>query len=187
MGPQQRNVDTTLGRPRQGKQNLRRTTSMLFTDASLPGHIASGRRHGRRNASRRRRDRRLRTFWRHEQYPRRWRLRPQRIIQRFDIQLGRSDLITSVGHGPTGIDTAPPPVSANVTRALPDACATPSRRTKKTLNNGTCRPKAGRQGLGPWRTSTRVAMSSLAKNVAAPMVTDKGLDCPVWDVAKNVW
>ena len=29
-------------------------------------------------------------------------------------------------------------------------------------------------------------MSSVAKKVAVPVATDKGLDCLVWDVTKNV-
>ena len=44
-------------------------------------------------------------------------------------------MISSVGHGPTGIDTAPPPGSVHVTRAATDACATASRRTKPTANS----------------------------------------------------
>ena len=68
-------------------------------------------------------------------YPERWRSPPQRTAQQFDVQLGRSDMITSVGHGPTGIDTAQPPVSVHVTRAATDACATDSRRTKPTANS----------------------------------------------------
>ena len=62
---------------------------------------------------------------------------------------------------------------------------------RRTLHEGPgrCRTTvpAGRPALGPWRTSTQVAMSSLAKKVAVPMATDEGLDCLVWNVTKNVW
>ena len=66
-----------------------------------------------------------------------------------------------------------------MTRAIPDACATPSRRTKSTVNQGTRQPKAGRLGLGTWKTSTQAATSSLTKQVAVPVANDKARDCPV--------
>ena len=94
---------------------------MLFTDASLSGHIALS----EVKASRRRRDRRLRHL-----------LAPRKLvhedgdrdrnafIQQFDVLLGRSDLITSGGPGPTGMDKAQTLVNVSVTRTPADACAT---------------------------------------------------------------
>ena len=49
---------------------------------------------------------------------------PKRTIQQFDIQLGRSEWITTVGHGPIGTRSSHTPVSVSVTRKLADACAT---------------------------------------------------------------
>ena len=162
---------------------------MFFTDASLSGHIAfleEGDLEERTQADTAATDACASSGARNT-YPSRWRSRPQRIFQQFDVKFGRSDPITSVGHGPIGIDTAQPPVSVRVTRTLADACATPSRRTKPTVNTDTRRPKAGKEGLGTWRMSTQAAMSSSAKKVAVPTANDKGRDCLVWDVTKNVW
>ena len=96
--------------------------------------------------------------------------RPRRFVQQFDFQFGRSDLITSVGHGPTGIDTAHSPVSVSVTPTLAEKGNPPA--------------KGGETGTRHGKTSTQAAMSSLANKVTA---TDKSRDCLVWDVTKNVW
>ena len=106
---------------------------MLFTDASLSGH----------NAFLEQKERKLtpprptpmRPSGSMDTNPRRKRSRQQRCTQHFDVQLGQSELMTSVGHGPSGIDTAHHLVSDSVTSTLSDACTAPSRRTKATANN----------------------------------------------------
>ena len=78
-------------------------TSMLFTDASLSGHIASpevGHLAGGTQADAAATDANAPSRAM-DTYPRRRRSRPQCYTRQFDVQLGRSDLITSVGHGPT--------------------------------------------------------------------------------------
>ena len=73
-----------------------------------------------------------------------------------------------------------------MTRTPTDACATPSRRTKPTVNKDTRQGKGGKSGTGHTEAVDEAAMSLLAKKVAVPMANDKGRDGLVWDVTKNV-